>query len=96
MKLRLRPYVEPEVLKEARWYERRQTGLGRDFVEAVQNAFRRIEENPHLYQEVHLDIRRAPLERFPFGVYFILSTNEIQVLAVVHDARHPSVWRARR
>jgi plasmid stabilization system protein ParE len=96
VRLRLRPYVEPEIRKEARWYEHRQAGLGRSFVTAVDVAFDRIAANPHLYQEVHLDIRRAPLERFPFGVYYVLVEEEIHVIAVTQDARHPSVWRARR
>jgi plasmid stabilization system protein ParE len=96
VRLRLRPYVQPEIRKEARWYEERQSGLGRSFVAAVDEAFGRVASNPHLYQEVHLDIRRAPLERFPFGVYYVLIEQEVQVLAVTHDARHPSVWKARR
>lgn len=56
----------------------------------------RIEQNPLLYQAVHLDIRRAPLRQFPYGVYYTLIEDEIHILAVVQDARHPSVWRRRR
>jgi plasmid stabilization system protein ParE len=92
----LRPQVEPEILASFRWYEERQSGLGRAFLVALETALGRIGENPRLYQEVHLDIRRAPLERFPFGVYYALIRDDLHILAVLHDARHPSVWKRRR
>jgi plasmid stabilization system protein ParE len=31
-----------------------------------------------------------------YGVYYARIKDEIHILAVVHDARHPSVWRQRR
>lgn len=96
MKQVLRPQVEPEIRASFRWYEERQAGLGKSFLESIEAALRRIGANPRLYQEVHLDIRRAPLDRFPFGVYYALIQDELHVLAVLHDARHPSIWKRRR
>jgi plasmid stabilization system protein ParE len=96
MKLVLRSYAERELNESATWYERRQPGLREQFLESVEDTLSHIEENPQLYPVVHLDIRRAPLQRFPFGVYYALIGSKIQVLAVVHDARHPSVWQRRR
>jgi plasmid stabilization system protein ParE len=96
MRLVLRPFVERDLDEAAGWYEERQSGLRDSFIEDVEEILSRIEENPGLYQVVHLDIRRAPLRDFPYGVYYTLIKAEIHVLAVVHDARHPSVWRRRR
>lgn len=96
MRLVLRPYVERELDEAARWYEERQPGLKEQFLGAAEDAFSRIVGNPQLYPLVHLDIRRAPLRRFPYGVYYALIEDDVQVIAVVHDARHPSVWRRRR
>jgi toxin ParE1/3/4 len=96
MRLVLRPFVEHDLDKAASWYEERQPGLRETFLERVGDVLSRIEHNPLLYQTVHLDIRRAPLRQFPYGVYYALIEDEIHVLAVVHDARHPSVWRRRR
>lgn len=96
MKLLIRPYVERDLDAAAIWYEERQPGLREDFVEEVGAALSRIQGNPRLYPIVHLDIHRAPVRRFPFGVFYALVGDEIHVLAVVHDARHPSVWRRRR
>jgi toxin ParE1/3/4 len=96
MKLVFRPYVEREIDEAANWYEERQTGLRDRFLGAVEEALSKVEKNPRPYPTVHLDIRRASLGRFPYGVYYALLEDEIHVLAVVHDARHPSVWRWRR
>lgn len=96
MKLVLRPFVERDLDEGASWYEERQPGLRETFLEAVEDTLACIRENPRLYPAVHLDIRRAPLWRFPYGVFFTLIRDEVHVLAVVHDARHPSVWRRRR
>ena len=96
MKLVIRPYVERDLDAAATWYEERQPGLRENFVEEVGAALYRIQGNPRLYPVIHLDIHRAPVRRFPFGVFYALVGDEIHVLAVVHDARHPSVWRRRR
>ncbi len=96
MKLVVRPLAERDLDEAGTWYEEHRPGLKRNFLGAVEEIFLRIEENPRLYQVIHLDIRRAPLNRFPYGVYYALIWDEIHVLAVVHDARHPSVWRRRR
>jgi len=96
MKLVLRPLVESDLDEATRWYEERQPGLSEIFLKRVGESLARIEENPRLYAILHRDIRRAPLRQFPYGIYYALIKNEIHILAVVHDARHPSVWRRRR
>jgi toxin ParE1/3/4 len=96
MKLVFRRYVERELDRDATWYEERRPGLREDLLEEVGATLSRIQGNPRLYPIVHLDIHRAPVRRFPFGVFYALVGDEIHVLAVVHDARHPSVWRRRR
>jgi putative addiction module component (TIGR02574 family) len=53
-------------------------------------------ENPYLYPTIHRKIRRASLNRFPYGVYYAPIAGDLHVLAVVHDARHPSVWKRRK
>lgn len=96
MKLTLRPRVQRDLEEAGRWYEARQPGLQDRFLGEIESVLSRIQENPQAYPLIHLDLRRAPLRRFPYGVYYALIEDVIQVVAVVHDARHPSVWRHRR
>jgi toxin ParE1/3/4 len=96
MRLVLRPLVERDLDEAACWYETRQAGLRERFLGDFEAALVRVEENPFLYQTVHRAIRRAPLGDFPYGIFYVQIQDEIRVLGVVHDARHPSVWRRSR
>src|SRR5262249_42926400 len=55
----------------------------------------RIASNPLAFPTVHGETRRAIVTRFPYGVYFRLSKNEIVITAVMHRRRHPRTWQAR-
>ena len=59
-------------------------------------ALAKIQQNPFGYQIIHLDIRRAPLQQFPYSAFYFVIEDEIQVIAIAHDARRPRVWRGRR
>jgi len=39
---------------------------------------------------------RALFHRFPYGVYFDPTGEEVKVLAVLHLLRHPDTWKERR
>ena len=91
-----RPQADAEALQAQRWYEERTPGLGVDFAAAVTDAVARIVENPLAYARVRGEVRRAILQRFPFGVYFRVLPDEIIILAVSHGHRHPRSWQLRR
>jgi len=91
-----RPQAEAEALEAGRWYNQRRAGLGEEFAAAVTEAIARITENPLAFRRVRGEIRRAILRRFPYGVYFRISPDEVVVLAVVHGRRHPRHWQSRR
>jgi hypothetical protein len=35
------------------------------------------------------------MTRFPFSVYYRVLPDDLQILAVKHDKRHPDYWRDR-
>jgi toxin ParE1/3/4 len=37
-------------------------------------------------------LHRALMQRFPFGVFYVLTQTHIVVVAVLHAARDPRVW----
>ncbi len=96
MRIILRPYVELDLDEASNWYEEQRAGLKAEFLRAVEDVFSQIQDNPRLYPLVHLDIRRAPLRRFPYGVFYALVEGAIHILSVAADARHPAIWRGRR
>jgi plasmid stabilization system protein ParE len=62
---------------------------------ALDAALLAIEKRPLAYQEVEGEVRRALTRRFPYGVFCVVEPQRIVVLAVLHTARDPQVWKAR-
>ena len=96
MKRIIRPGVWTEISDAVQWYEGKEPGLGARFLDSLEKALLRIEENPYLYQQVDPEIRRGFMDPFPYGVYYAILGDRIEVLAVVNDARDPVVWKTRR
>ncbi|WP_415879455.1 type II toxin-antitoxin system RelE/ParE family toxin [Methylomonas sp. TEB] len=78
------------------WYESQSSGLGDEFIAALELQLKRLEQAPLLYAEVIPSVRRALLPRFPFGVFYVVHGDLVHVLAVVHDARNPNRWPKNR
>ncbi len=96
LRLVVRPQAQREFLAGRDWYEERQSGLGADFIVAVERTIERIEALPSSFPTVHAEIRRAVLRSFPYAVFFQVLEEEIVILGVVHNRRHPRSWQSRR
>ena len=88
--------AEQDIAEARDWYEERNSGLGRDFLSAVDATMSRVAERPLAFPEVHGPTRRAVMRRFPYGIYYRIVGQQIVVLAVMHGRRHPRRWRQRR
>jgi toxin ParE1/3/4 len=77
------------------WYERREAGLGAEFVEQIQAVFDRIAAAPEIHATVYRDIRRALVRQFPYSVYYRIKADRLVVLAVFHNKRDPKIWKSR-
>jgi len=78
------------------WYEARSTGLGHEFLRAVRLVFATIARAPEQYPIALDDIRKAPLRRFPYIVYYVVFPRGVSVIAVMHGRRDPRRWQSRR
>jgi plasmid stabilization system protein ParE len=74
------------------WYESQSTGLGEEFVVAIELQLIRLQQEPLLYAEVIPKVRRALAPRFPYGLFYTIKGDLIHVLAVIHESRHPDLW----
>ena len=74
------------------WYEKRQPGLGTEFLRACEASFTAISPLPQAYREVHPAVRRALLRRFPYMVFFTASPERVVIIGVVHVRQSPDVW----
>jgi toxin ParE1/3/4 len=91
----LRREAEADILEAFRWYESRRPGLGRAFVDVVDEAFERLTEAPSSFPVAYRDLRRFVLLRFPYVVYYRLAEDAIQVFGVMHGRRDLRVLRRR-
>jgi plasmid stabilization system protein ParE len=61
----------------------------------VQKVFDRIAANPLLHQVVFADIRKGVVRRFPYCVFYRPHPDRVEVIAVFHSSRDPSIWHGR-
>ncbi|MGL4464018.1 MAG: type II toxin-antitoxin system RelE/ParE family toxin [Planctomycetia bacterium] len=93
--LEFHPDVQVETDAAYSWYERQRTGLGAEFLDAVERVLAEIAANPSRRGFAEGDVRAGSPARFPYAVYYRVLDDRIRVLAVFHTARDPSAWHSR-
>ena len=89
--------AEVELIHAAGWYESRQQGLGREFIEqidAVVGAIREVPESFPLWHKRRA-FRRAIVPRFPYVVFFTVEEELVRVFALAHQRRRAAGWAER-
>lgn len=89
------PEASEETMESARVYEGRSEGLGSDFLAAVVETTRRIEQFPEAGHIDRANIRRRLVSGFPFTILYEVQSDRIFVAAVMHQHRRPGYWRTR-
>jgi plasmid stabilization system protein ParE len=91
----LRDEAQAEFDEAFDYYEGKQAGLGVNFVARIQQVFDRIAANPKLHAVVFADIRKAVVTRFPYCVFYRADASQVEVIAIFHSSRDPSIWQGR-
>jgi len=87
--------VKQDIAEAYLWYESQRSGLGEEFLRAVEACLDTIRLRPKLSAPVHDDYRRALVLRFPYCVVYEFEKATVTVYSVIHTARNPAKWRAR-
>ncbi len=72
LEILFRSVAEQELREAYRWYEDQRTGLGEDFLLCVEAAVAKARRSPELYPEVHKNVRRVLVRRFPYGIFYVV------------------------
>jgi hypothetical protein len=91
----IRAIADDDIAEAAKWYERRQAGLGRDSVANVKASLENLRAHPDLGIGVFKDMRRFNMKRFPYGIFYVIDDDCLKVLGVIHSRRAPRVWKKR-
>ena len=95
MRVIFHPEARAELTEHARYYENRSQGLGTDFLEAVEEATRRIAQSPQAGPIERGNIRKRLVSGFPFTILYEIQPDRIYIAAVMHQHRRPGYWRKR-
>lgn len=92
----VRSEAEVDITDAAVWYHNRQSGLGDEFLSAVESAIARTAENPFRFPCLRRkpEVRRVLTDRFPYRVFFIRRDDAVIVFRVLHGARHDREWKS--
>lgn len=90
------PLVADDIRDAMGYYNAVRPGLGDDFWAAFLDAQARIQATPKMHQVIWNNVRRRLMpRRFPYGVFYEVFDDRIEVIAVYHLRRNPAGWQAR-
>ena len=89
------PAAEQDIAAAISWYGSIHPALSLDFRLALEATFRRITHYPDSCEHTLRGMRRALLDRFPYGVFYRHYEQAIQIIAVLHTSRDPHLWQSR-
>ena len=95
MKIVLTSAVERDLTGVLDWYDIHAPGVGPRFLDAIEAFLERIAANPRQFPVVRGDVRRADLHRFPYGLFYRIRGERIEVFACLHARRDPAQWQSR-
>ena len=95
MKIQFHPEAYEEMLASARFYEEKAGDLGADFLTAVEETTRRIEQFPEAGPIERGTVRKRIVLGFPFTVLYEKQHDRIFIAAVMHQHRKPGYWKDR-
>lgn len=93
MKVRFLTHAEKELDDAVAWYnEQSQGALGREFLDELDRAVRRVVAFPISCPEIESGLRRCLLARFPYSLIYGVEDDIVVVIAVAHSHREPRYW----
>jgi toxin ParE1/3/4 len=96
MKLVFEPAARAEFLRAIQRYAAEAGAIiASEFKSEVTTKLSALAENPVLGSVALHDIRRSPLRRFPFTIFYRAEADTLRVIAVAHQSRMPEYWRQR-
>ena len=95
MKLEFHPQAEMELIEEAAYYELQVPGLGKRFEAEVWHATDFLLEYPEIGHPADPNLRKFVLNRFPFTLYYSVTSDVLRIEVVAHQRRRPGYWQSR-
>ncbi len=85
----VRRLAEQDITDAFDWYVQSAPEYADGLLDEITEVLSRISVTPLIFRLVHGDVRRAALRRYPYFIWFVLSGDSAQVIAVSHKRRNP-------
>jgi len=95
MKYSFHPSAKIELQKAINYYEECQPGLGLEFAREIYSTIQRIIHFPEAWSKLSKNTRRCLTNRFPYGVIYQITEDEIFIIAIMQLNREPDYWKKR-
>ena len=87
--------AELELVEALYFYDDKQPGVGRLFLDALREAGESIRRNPEWWPVVEPPVRGCRIFPFPYRLLYRELPDRIQIVAVYHSSRLPTGWKNR-
>lgn len=77
------------------WYENQRDNLGSELESSLEEGFKKIVTNPLAFQKQYDSIRIHFIDRFPYGIHYLIDDDSVRVFGVFHTHRDPNKWKER-
>ena len=95
MKVEFLAVARSELDAAVEYYDSEQPGLGQEFLIEALEAADRIRAFPQGWTPFHRGMRRCRLQRFPYGLIYLVEGDSILIVAVANLHRLPDYWVGR-
>lgn len=89
------PGAARDIEEAFEWHEEQQPGLGQEFLDSLQSVIDLTVDHPYAFPVIYRDARRAPVQRFPYGLFYRVHSEQLVVVACMHVRRNPRSWQSR-
>ncbi len=78
------------------WYDNIRKGLSFDFELCLEVGIAEIIKHPESFQKRYKTVKVRFINRFPYGIHYIIKENDIYILGIFHTSRAPKNWAQRK
>ena len=89
------PPAARDIQEAFEWHERQRLGLGEEILDSLQSVIDVTIDHPYAHPVIYRDTRRALLQRFPYGLFYQVHSEQIVIVACIHVRRNPPRWQSR-
>ena len=69
--------------------------IAETFFQRINISLEKIKKTPISFPEVHKNLRKYTVKKFPFVIYYQVVAYSIRVIAIFHTSRNPEIWNER-